>query len=132
MKIATIQDSAASAELKRETKNSLCRPQGPVEVAGSRAAVHEEVRPGDERALAPQHELRELRELRYLVRGAGTASRTLREHVLVEVAARPVELVDRQKRHALRCSARHPVGVQRVVDRTRGEPDLACSHQEQH
>ena len=103
--------------LLRKVKLSLkftSPASGPVEVAGSRAAVHEEVEPGDERALAPQHELR---ELRHLVHGAGTTCRTPREHVLVEVPARPVELVDRQRRHALCCNARHMIGVQRVVDR---------------
>ena len=81
-------------ERERE-KSCFFGAQRAVEVARGRAAVDEEGRARDERALVAHQKLGDVCDF---VRRAGASRRALSEHVLVEVAARAVELVECQRR----------------------------------
>lgn len=123
-------------ERERE-KSCFFGAQRAVEVARGRAAVDEEGRARDERALVAHQKLGDVCDF---VRRAGASRRALSEHFLVEVAARAVELVecqrrdddaggdviqaraalapfDRLRRGALLVAAlRHLIGMERVTD----------------
>lgn len=73
----------------------LFEAQRAVEVARGRAAVDEEGRARDERALVAHQKLGDVCDF---VRRAGASRGALSEHVLVEAAARAVELVECQRR----------------------------------
>lgn len=65
-----------------------------IEIGRGGPAVDQEIGPGDESALLAHQQLGHVGDL---IRGAGPPGRAFGKHVFVEIAARAVELVNRQR-----------------------------------
>lgn len=80
--------------LLKRTTGPYSRFQRPIEIRGSCTAINEEISTGDESAFAAHQQFR---HISHLIRCARTSSRALGKHILVEVPAGAVKLVDSQR-----------------------------------